>query len=155
MATAIGVAAGLGSATSEFERLVLERLEQLGKECFNVRAHVTPRGGYVEVRAADEELVEVRGRDAAAFARIAWHLGNRHLPVQLLGDRIRIRHDHVIAEMVEGLGGHVDDIEAPFDPEPGAYAQSAVIGGATMLGALGASVFAGEALAKARAFYDG
>jgi urease accessory protein len=42
--------------------------------------------------------------------------------VRLLGDRIRIRADHVIAEMVEGLGGHVDDIEAPFDPEPGAYA---------------------------------
>ena len=77
-----------------------------------------------EVKAALEDLVEVRGRDAAAFARLAWHLGNRHLPVQLLGDRIRIRHDHVITEMVEGLGGHVDDIEAPFDPEPGAYAQS-------------------------------
>jgi urease accessory protein len=54
--------------------------------------------------------------------RIAWHLGNRHLPVQLLGDRIRIRADHVIREMVERLGGHIDAIEAPFDPEPGAYA---------------------------------
>ena len=56
------------------------------------------------------------------LVRIAWHLGNRHLPVQLLGDRIRIRADHVIAAMVEGLGGHVEQIEAPFDPEAGAYA---------------------------------
>ena len=53
--------------------------------------------------------------------RIAWHLGNRHLPVQLLGDRIRIRADYVIAEMVEGLGGHWETVDAPFDPEPGAY----------------------------------
>ena len=56
------------------------------------------------------------------LVRIAWHLGNRHLPVQLLDDRIRIRADHVIEEMVEGLGGHVEQIEAPFDPEAGAYA---------------------------------
>ncbi|HTC09569.1 MAG TPA: urease accessory protein UreE, partial [Acetobacteraceae bacterium] len=56
------------------------------------------------------------------LVRIAWHLGNRHLPVQLLVDRIRIRADHVIEQMVEGLGGHVEPIEAPFDPEAGAYA---------------------------------
>src|SRR5690349_25135811 len=45
-------------------------------------------GGFVEVKAADEDLVEVKGRDAAAFARIAWHLGNRHLPAQIGSDRI-------------------------------------------------------------------
>jgi urease accessory protein len=78
--------------------------------------------GIVLVRAKPEPLLEIHAHDEGELVRIAWHLGNRHLPVQLLGDRIRIRADHVIAEMVEGLGGHVDDIEAPFDPEPGAYA---------------------------------
>jgi urease accessory protein len=79
-------------------------------------------GGVVRVRARPEPLLEIHAHDDGELVRIAWHLGNRHLPVQLLGDRIRIRADHVIAEMVEGLGGHVEAIEAPFDPEAGAYA---------------------------------
>jgi urease accessory protein len=78
--------------------------------------------GIIRVTAQPEPLLEIHAHDDGELVRIAWHLGNRHLPVQLLGDRIRIRADHVIAEMVEGLGGHVDEIEAPFDPEPGAYA---------------------------------
>ncbi len=79
-------------------------------------------GGIIRVCAKPENLLEIHAHDDGELVRIAWHLGNRHLPVQLLGDRIRIRADHVIAEMVEGLGGHVEAIEAPFDPEPGAYA---------------------------------
>jgi urease accessory protein len=79
-------------------------------------------GGIVLVCARPEKLLEIHAHDDAQLVRIAWHLGNRHLPVQLDGDRIRIRADHVIAEMVEGLGGHVEEIEAPFDPEAGAYA---------------------------------
>jgi urease accessory protein len=78
--------------------------------------------GLVRVVARPEPLAEIHAHDDAALVRIAWHLGNRHLPVQLIGDRIRIRADHVIEAMVEGLGGHVDRIEAPFDPEAGAYA---------------------------------
>jgi urease accessory protein len=78
-------------------------------------------GGIVRVRARAEPLLEIHAHDEGELVRIAWHLGNRHLPVQLLGDRIRIRADHVIEEMVEGLGGHVEAIEAPFDPESGAY----------------------------------
>jgi urease accessory protein len=78
--------------------------------------------GVVRVCARPEKLLEIHAHDAGEMVRIAWHLGNRHLPVQLLGDRVRIRDDHVIREMVEGLGGHVDQIEAPFDPEAGAYA---------------------------------
>ena len=78
--------------------------------------------GIVRVQARPEPLLEIHAHDDGELVRIAWHLGNRHLPVQLLGDRIRIRADHVIEEMVEGLGGHVDAIEAPFDPEAGAYA---------------------------------
>ena len=76
----------------------------------------------VRVCAKPEPLLEICAHDAAALVRIAWHLGNRHLPVQLLGDRIRIRADHVIQEMVQGLGGHVRAVDAPFDPEAGAYA---------------------------------
>jgi urease accessory protein len=79
-------------------------------------------GGMVEVCAKPERLLEIHAHEEGELVRIAWHLGNRHLPVQLLGERIRIRADHVIEEMVEGLGGHVDAIEAPFDPEAGAYA---------------------------------
>jgi urease accessory protein len=79
-------------------------------------------GVVVEVCAKPERLLEIHAHEEGELTRIAWHLGNRHLPVQLLGDRIRIRADHVIEEMVEGLGGHVDAIEAPFDPEAGAYA---------------------------------
>ncbi len=54
--------------------------------------------------------------------RIAWHLGNRHLPVQVLSDSIRIRFDHVILEMLQGLGGKTELRDAPFHPENGAYA---------------------------------
>ena len=83
---------------------------------------VLETGGVVRVRARPEPLLEIHAHDEGELVRIAWHLGNRHLPVQLLGDRIRIRFDHVIQDMVEGLGGHVEALEAPFDPEAGAYA---------------------------------
>ena len=65
-------------------------------------------GGVVRVCASPKPLLEIHAHDEGELVRIAWHLGNRHLPVQLLGDRIRIRADHVIEEMVEGLGGHVE-----------------------------------------------
>ena len=80
-------------------------------------------GGFVEVKAAEENLVEIRGRDAASFARLAWHLGNRHLPAQIDADRILIRDDHVIVDMLKGLGAEVRAVQAPFDPEGGAYGQ--------------------------------
>ena len=76
-------------------------------------------GKIVEVVAAPEPLAEIRASDPAALTRVAWHLGNRHLPVQLIGDRIR--RDPVIEAMVQGLGAVVLGIEAPFDPEGGAY----------------------------------
>ncbi|HKM64210.1 MAG TPA: urease accessory protein UreE [Acidisphaera sp.] len=81
-------------------------------------------GTLVRVRAKPEPLLEIHAHDDGALLRIAWHLGNRHLPVQLVGNRIRIRADHVIADMVRGLGGHAEPIEAPFDPEDGAYANA-------------------------------
>lgn len=79
-------------------------------------------GGVVRVRARPEPLLEIHAHGDSELVRIAWHLGNRHLPVQVIGDRLRIRADHVIESMIEQLGGHVDKIEAPFDPEAGAYA---------------------------------
>lgn len=83
-------------------------------------------GAIVRVDAAAEALIEISAPSVAALVRIAWHLGNRHLPTQLLpgrdGGTIRIRQDHVIAEMVEGLGGVSELLMAPFDPEGGAYA---------------------------------
>lgn len=79
-------------------------------------------GRIIRVTAKAEPLLEIHAHGPAELVRIAWHLGNRHLPVQLLGDRIRIRADHVIADMVHGLGGHAHAVEAPFDPEGGAYA---------------------------------
>ena len=78
--------------------------------------------GYVRVCAALEPVLEIDAVDRAGLLRIAWHLGNRHLAVQVVGDRLRIREDHVIAEMVSGLGGRITRIEAAFDPEFGAYA---------------------------------
>ena len=85
-------------------------------------ALVLDDGGLVEIVAAPEPLAEVSAADAAAMVRIAWHLGNRHLPVQLAGPRLRLRRDHVIEAMIAGLGGRLRPIEAPFDPEGGAYA---------------------------------
>jgi urease accessory protein len=76
----------------------------------------------IEVVAAAEPLLEIRTRDAMHLVRIAWHLGNRHLPMQVTAKGLRIRRDHVIEEMVRGLGARVIEIEAPFDPEGGAYA---------------------------------
>jgi urease accessory protein len=76
----------------------------------------------IEVVAAAEPLLEIRGQDPQHLVRVAWHLGNRHLPTQIMPKGLRIRRDHVIEAMVKGLGARVIEIEAPFDPEGGAYA---------------------------------
>jgi urease accessory protein len=76
----------------------------------------------IEVVAAAEPLAEIRGADPHHLVRVAWHLGNRHLPTQIMPKGLRIRRDHVIEAMVKGLGARVIEIEAPFDPEGGAYA---------------------------------
>jgi len=85
-------------------------------------ALVLEDGRLIEVVAAPEPLAEIRGTDPQHLVRIAWHLGNRHLPTQIAGKGLRIRRDHVIEAMVKGLGARVIEIEAPFDPEGGAYA---------------------------------
>jgi len=78
-------------------------------------------GRLVEVVAAPEALLEIRCSDARHLARIAWHIGNRHVPTQVLSDALRIRRDHVLADLARQLGADVVEIEAPFTPEGGAY----------------------------------
>lgn len=80
-------------------------------------------GRLVEIVGASEPLSEVRAENPEHLLRLAWHLGNRHLPVQIANGRLRIRRDHVIEAMIEGLGGKTRAIEAAFDPEGGAYLQ--------------------------------
>jgi urease accessory protein len=84
-------------------------------------ALVTDAGDLIAVEAAPERLAEIRCRDAGHMLRVAWHLGNRHLPAQIEPDRILIREDRIIVDMVRKLGADVVLIEAPFDPEGGAY----------------------------------
>lgn len=78
-------------------------------------------GSAVIVRAASESLLQITAPDAHALSRIAWHIGNRHTPAEITHDAIFIMPDHVLAEMVQGLGGVVARISRPFEPEGGAY----------------------------------
>ena len=83
-------------------------------------------GRVVKVVAAPEAIYRVECHDADQFARCAYHLGNRHTPVQILGDidghyTLRMREDKVLADMLDGLGAHVTLEQAPFEPESGAY----------------------------------
>jgi urease accessory protein len=84
-------------------------------------AFETPDGGLVSVRAAAEPLIEVRADGPRHLARLAWHLGNRHLQVAVGDGWLRIKPDHVIEAMLAGLGARLTALEAPFDPEGGAY----------------------------------
>ncbi|MEM1399682.1 MAG: urease accessory protein UreE, partial [Pseudomonadota bacterium] len=83
-------------------------------------------GSIIAVQAADEDLVEITCTSQAELIRVAWHLGNRHLPTQLMDGKLRIRNDHVFVDMVEKLGATVKSISAPFQPEGGAYGHGQV-----------------------------
>ncbi len=79
-------------------------------------------GNYVRVRAAAEPCIDIRCTSPADSARLAWHIGNRHVPLQILPDgAMRIRRDHVIVAMLESLGATLQEVTAPFAPESGAY----------------------------------
>lgn len=78
-------------------------------------------GRLILIDAAPEALLEVTAADTRTLVRLAWHIGNRHLPARLQADRILIREDAVIAAMLRGLGASVRALRAPFTPEPGAY----------------------------------
>lgn len=85
-------------------------------------------GRIVVVEGAAEPLLEITCDDPFLLLRVAWHLGNRHLPTQLLPGALRIRDDHVIADMVRGLGARVERLDAAFQPEGGAYGHGRVHG---------------------------
>ena len=82
---------------------------------------VLDNGELVEVVAAPEPLIEARAGDVAALSRLTWHLGDRHVPVQVLPNRIRARRDVAIEALLKSVGAKVTMIEAPFEPEGGAY----------------------------------
>lgn len=79
-------------------------------------------GRLVWVEAAEERLLEVRAPDALALARLIWHIGNRHAPAEIAAGAIYIAEDHVLADMVRGLGGSATPVVRAFRPESGAYA---------------------------------
>jgi urease accessory protein len=82
-------------------------------------------GGIIAVHAAEEAVLDVACEDQALAARLAWHVGNRHTPLQVLADgTLRLRDDPVRASMLQGMGADVVRRQAPFDPEAGAYAAS-------------------------------
>lgn len=85
-------------------------------------------GEVIEVIAAPEPLLELRCTDREQLVRLAWHLGNRHVPTELRTGSLRIRADHVLAEMARGLGAEVVELAAPFDPEGGAYEGAGQVG---------------------------
>ena len=117
-------------STGEEAALFLERGTVLrGGDCLK-----GDDGRIVRVTAAAEAVLEVECHDADEFARCAYHLGNRHTPMQIIGRKedghyaLRIRADHVLADMLAGLGAHSAEVMAPFEPETGAYGHSHVGG---------------------------
>jgi len=78
-------------------------------------------GRWLKVQAAAELIVEVRHKDPNQLLRLAWHLGNRHLPTEIQDQVLRIRPDHVIEDMLHGFGADLVKVQAPFQPEGGAY----------------------------------
>jgi urease accessory protein len=79
----------------------------------------------IDIVAEGEPLLEVRAADVLTLARIAWILGDRHVPIQILGQRLRLRRDPVMQALLSKFAVKVTEIEAPFDPEGGAYAAPA------------------------------
>ncbi len=92
-------------------------------------ALVAEDGTLIEVEAAAEKLIEVRCAARADLLRMAWHLGNRHLPTEITPKCLRIRYDKVILDMLHGLGAEALEVDAPFNPEGGAYGGHAKVEG--------------------------
>lgn len=84
---------------------------------------VTTTNELIHVVAAKESVSTVYAKSALELTRAAYHLGNRHVPLQITPEFLRYQHDHVLDEMIVGLGLHVECESAPFQPEPGAYAK--------------------------------
>ena len=78
-------------------------------------------GRWLKVQAAPELVVEVRHKDPIQLMRLAWHVGNRHLPTEIRNQVLLIRPDHVIEDLLTGFGADLVKVQAPFQPEGGAY----------------------------------
>lgn len=78
-------------------------------------------GRVIAIVAAPEDVSTVHSADPSTLARVSYHLGNRHVPLQIGSGWVRYLHDHVLDDMVRGLGLGVTVERAPFEPEPGAY----------------------------------
>jgi urease accessory protein len=105
--------------------LIVER----GRTLRNGECVTIEDGREVEIVSAEESLLEAVSGDPLLIAKAAYHLGNRHVAVQLMPDRLRFLADHVLAEMVVGLGLKVTALVAPFEPEGGAYGHHHAHGG--------------------------
>ena len=124
------------SITLEFEarhrrrlRLDLDKGEEV---LLDLNKAVAMRGGdgllmeneqWIKVIAASEPVLKISTKDRGLFVRLAWHLGNRHVAADIRDDSIVIKPDHVLKEMLEGLGAVVEEISDPFQPEGGAYSE--------------------------------
>ena len=78
-------------------------------------------GRWLRIQAAAEPVVEIRHQDPMQLVRLAWHLGNRHLPTEIQNQVLRIRPDHVIEDMLRGFGADLARVQTAFQPEGGAY----------------------------------
>jgi urease accessory protein len=78
-------------------------------------------GRWLRIQAAAEPVVEIRHKDPRQLVRLAWHLGNRHLPTEIQNQVLRIRPDHVIEGMLRGFGADLARVQTAFQPEGGAY----------------------------------
>lgn len=106
-------------ALAQGERVLVDLPEPVVLETGDLL--VLDDGRHAGIIAAEEEIYEIRARDAVHLAQLAWHIGNRHLAAAIEAERILILRDHVIKAMLEGLGASVTDITAPFEPVRGAY----------------------------------
>jgi urease accessory protein len=115
----------LGAADRHRRRIVLKG-ERVGEFLLDLDEAVAMRDGdgivlddgkMVLVAGEPETLIELTARKPLTLVRLAWHLGNRHTDMQIIGDRLRIRRDHVLEEMALGLGARLERVDAPFDPE--------------------------------------
>ncbi|MGU3402609.1 urease accessory protein UreE [Methylobacterium brachiatum] len=84
-------------------------------------ALVLEDGRLIWVEAAPERLLEIRAASDHALKRLIWHIGNRHIPAEIGAEAVWIADDHVLADMVRGLGGTAEPVQRPFRPEGGAY----------------------------------
>ena len=106
-------------ALSGGEKVLVDLPEAVTLESGDVL--VLEDGRLAEILAAEEEVYDIRPKDAVHLAELAWHIGNRHLAAQIEPDRIVILRDHVIKAMLEGLGATVTEVIEPFEPVRGAY----------------------------------